>query len=146
MDISSYLSWMQDTERFPFILSARPSFSKEDLLDYINSINNSQDALMLCIFTKQENKHIGNIKFYDINTSQKTCWVGFLVGDLLWQGVGVAAEVFNATYKIIRSEFGIEQINLGVDIKNLNAVKAYLKIGFLPVKTTETGVQMAINI
>ena len=57
--------------------------------------------------------------------------MGILIGEEEWRGVGVAKEIVSATAKWLRKYKNIERIILGVNIDNVNAIRAYKKIGFV---------------
>jgi len=139
-DLGSYLHWMQSPQRFPYIQSARKTYSLGDLTEYIRETNSSKNTLQYGIFARESREHIGNIKFHDIHFKNRSSFVGFLIGQLEWQNRGVSGIVFDASSKILMKEFGISLYLLGVDPSNAQGVRAYRKMGFID-STTYQGVK-----
>lgn len=129
-DLSTYLEWMRNVQSFPFIESVRIDYTYDELVSYISEINSSNTTLQLSIFDKESERHIGNIKFHDIDFEFGTCFVGFLIGDQNWQNLGVAREAFICSSVALFRLFGISQYKLGVVPSHTQAISAYSKMGF----------------
>ena len=56
--------------------------------------------------------------------------MGILIGEEGWRGRGVALEVIKSSSEWLNKQYDINHIALGVDSKNIAAIKAYEKIGF----------------
>ena len=131
-DLRTYLKWMRDPERYPFIKSTRTNYSESELVAYIKRVNSSVSAIQYGIFSKPSMEHIGNIKFHDINFEEKSCFVGFLIADQRYQNRGLAGLVFNHCAKQLMEKFQIVRFYLSVERQHLQAIRAYTKIGFKP--------------
>ena len=92
-------------------------------------------VLFFGIFSRESNEHIGNIKFEPINFHNKTAIMGILIGEEGWRGRGVTPEVIKSSSEWLNKKYDINHIALGVDSKNIAAIKAYEKIGFKNKKT-----------
>lgn len=134
-NFDAYLSWMKDTENNKYILTARSDYSLEELTSFIDGNNRSPKEILLGIFTKNL-KHIGNIRYSNINRSEKSAEVGFLIGDLNFRGLGIAEEVFFSTMNWMSSKLQIETVYLGVNPQNIPATKLYKKLGFLQIESS----------
>jgi ribosomal-protein-alanine N-acetyltransferase len=129
-NLSPYLSWMKNVVDNPFIQSVRVDYTLENLVDFINQMNESRNGLLLGIFCREEEKHIGNIKFeWDSFASNKAV-MGLFLGDLKFRGAGVGSEILPVVLTELHERFGVKQIDLGVDAKNLPAIALYKKVGF----------------
>ena len=138
-DLTSYLYWMQTPSNNPFILSAALSYDLNQLKNFINTCNNLSDVNLFGIFTNKDNAHIGNIKFDEINLLNKSVSFGILIGDKNFRGKGFAKEVIIASVLLLKDNYDIEKIKLGVDHENISALNLYLKLGFKTVEKTKTG-------
>jgi RimJ/RimL family protein N-acetyltransferase len=58
-----------------------------------------------------------------------------LIGEESWRGRGVAPEVIKSSSEWLNKQYDINHIALGVDLKNIAAIRAYEKIGFKNKKT-----------
>lgn len=130
-DLERYLQWMKSTHLFPFIESVRLDYTAEELINYLNEINSSGSKIQLSVFDKKQNRHIGNIKFHDIDYVSRTCFVGFLIGDEAWQNKGVAKEAFIHSSDALYRLFGISLYKLGVAPTHTQAINAYRRMGFV---------------
>ena len=123
---NNYLSWLEQNNKF--IVNSNFSNGIKNLNSYIKRKLNKHDTLFFSIYSKT-NTHIGNIKFEPIIHS-KFSTMGILIGDRNFQGKGYYKEIFIATFNYLKSNFNLKYINLGVNVDNKNAVKAFKKFGF----------------
>ena len=122
---NNYLNWFNDDEVEKFI-SFKPKNLPELKINVKDNLKR-KNTVFLSISFKQ--KHIGNIKIHDINYNKNEAWIGILVGDKDFRGIGVTQEVIeNIKTFLIKKK--IYFLKLNVDKKNLPAIKSYLKSGF----------------
>lgn len=133
-----YLGWLQDKKSNRFIVTAGSGYTLDSLKTYVEERIDREDILFLGIFLKDNNLHIGNIKFEPTDRTEGTATMGILIGDPDWRGRGAAAEVLNACAKWLYENFSVARIHLGVDRGNQSAIRAYLKAGFRIVKDSDT--------
>jgi len=103
-------------------------------------------VLFLGIFDKDNNKHVGNIKFEPIDLKEKIAVMGILIGNSDYRGKGVFKEVFLATSEYLNNKFNISKIFLGLKKNNNNALEAYKKFGFKIHKQTSKFIYMNVLI
>jgi ribosomal-protein-alanine N-acetyltransferase len=68
----------------------------EELTDYVNKINLLSSAVLLGIFDKKSNRHIGNIKYSNINSLAGSAEMRIMFSQREFRGQGVGAEVIRA--------------------------------------------------
>jgi ribosomal-protein-alanine N-acetyltransferase len=129
-DLDIYLSWMKDVINNQYILSVRSDYSMEELINYVDTVNCLSNAVLLGIFEKKSNAHIGNIKYSKINSPVGSAEMGIMIGQKELRGHGVAAEVIRACNLWLKTEHLIELIELGVNSDNKPALSLYRKLGF----------------
>ena len=127
---NEYLSWFADNQAKKYIEYASNKHTIQDLKVYVREKENSNNAWLLGIFTKDLSEHIGNIKYEPIDLSNRTAEMGILIGNEDWRGQGVGTEVILGTASWLKKKIGISTITLGVDTKNIQAIAAYEKCGF----------------
>lgn len=145
VDVSErYFSWLSERTIKRFIITAHENSSLDELRKYVALRENRTDILFLGIFT-HSGEHIGNIKYEPIDPESGSAVMGILIGEPSWRGVGLSGEVITATARWLYSQHRINFIVLGVDRKNIPAIRAYRKIGFyeqvhplVPVNSVET--------
>ena len=102
----------------------------EKLIDYLKSVE-EQSILFWAIVTREEGKHIGNIKIDPIDMESKFGEYGIMLGDKTEWGKGYAKE---ASERIVQycfsDEVDLRKVNLGVVEDNHDAVELYKKLGF----------------
>ena len=132
-DVSErYLEWLSDPEARKWIAAAAEAQRMADLKDYVAQRVGRADVLFLGIFDKSSGAHIGNIKYEPVLSDQGSAAMGILVGDPLFRGKGVFAEVFGASSAWLKKERRITRIHLGVEKAHQAALKAYQNAGFVP--------------
>ena len=124
-----YLRWINSANNI-YIDYANQGRSLADIRSYVAKREDDDTVLFLGIFLRENNEHIGNIKFEPINFDNKTAVMGILIGEEGWRGRGVALEVIKSSSEWLNKQYDINHIALGVDSKNIAAIKAYEKIGF----------------
>lgn len=132
-DLSNYLSWMTNPLENQFIVSAKVDYSINELCTFIDVCNKDENTVLLGIYDKANNNHIGNIKYDNINKLDKSAYLGILIGQREYRGIGVARQIIPISMRWLREHFGIENIFLGVDNRNIHAFNLYQKIGFKSV-------------
>ena len=135
-DLSHYLSWMCDVENNLFIESVKRDMSLRELQSYISEKNRSENALLLGIFEKSSKMHVGNVKLEPISSGQDAC-LGILIGSKEMRGKSFGNDAIRLLADFAKKEYSLTSIYLGVDMKNLAAVKLYQKLGFIPENTYE---------
>lgn len=129
-ELKAYLSWMRNKKSNPFIQGINENFSPQELVDYVSQKNDSSRALLLGIFVKPDDTHIGNIKLEPI-IPRKSAAIGILIGEESWRGKGVGFEVIARVLEFCFVDLELEFVELGVNKKNLRAINLYTRLGFI---------------
>lgn len=129
-DLGAYLGWLRDTSTNKFIVSAKPDYSMETLVSYVNQKNSAVNILFLGIFTVDVKRLIGTIKLEPIDFTDKFAWLGMLIGGKTDQGKGYGSESLDLVLDYAKYKLGLNQIFLGVDPDNEVARRLYMKHGF----------------
>lgn len=127
---TTYLNWLKNSDSSKYILTANQTRELEDLETYIDEKLNDQACLFLGVFTKDNETHIGNIKYEPIDLENREVAMGILIGDSNWRGKGVAKEIIVATCEYLKNNYTLKRVILGVENNNIPALRAYQKIGF----------------
>ena len=131
-----YLSWFDDDTAVDFIDYANQRHDKQDLKAYIRARNSSTLCCFFGIFTISDDIHIGNIKYDPIDFTTLSAEMGILVGSKSYRGKGVGPEVISGSTMFLKQLMGLKSITLGVRSDNLQAVRAYEKIGYIITRET----------
>jgi RimJ/RimL family protein N-acetyltransferase len=145
-DFGNYLSWMRDSKTNSFIKSVRAETTLEDLHRYVEFHNDAQNSLLLGIFLKPNFKHIGNIKLEPIVHNQKAT-LGILIGEEEWRGKGIGFEVLTIVLDYCFKDLKLKTVELGVNKKNIAAIKLYSRIGFIEnIEATDSNKSIKMSI
>ena len=125
-----YFGWINGSNKSQYIDYSSQDRSIEELHAYVSKRIDDDSILILGIFVRETGNHIGNIKYEPIDFENKVSVMGILIVEKDWRGVGVASEVIKSSSEWLNKQFDINHIALGVDSKNIAAIKAYKKIGF----------------
>ena len=129
----NYMQWFKEKKIQNFI--GKTNYKNiSELEDYFKDENKKKDTIFLGIFEKQNNQHIGNIKFYNLCKVKNSCELGIMIGNKNWRNKSVAYETLVSCLKNLKKNFLMKKIYLGVKKKNYYAVKLYKKIGFNIIK------------
>lgn len=138
----TYLSWLNDPMVNSFLDTKRTN--REELEVYLKEKDEHPDCIFFGIFTKDDDRHIGNIKLEPINFTKKEAVIGILIGDKNSWGKGICTEAIAVVVEYAFSTLRLHKICLGVVSKNLAAINCYKKAGFcIERKEILTGVNAA---
>lgn len=147
-DFKNYLSWMRDIDANPFISGVDPTMTLDELITYVFSKNISQTACLMGIFQKSNHLHIGNIKLEPLQMKSHA-WLGILIGEKSMRGKGAGFEVIKCVTKHFHEHHRINSFFLGVDNRNIIAIRLYKKIGFYArpeSKVIKNGIEMHLDL
>ncbi len=133
-----YLSWMNSHEN-EFVESARKDFAISELNEYVFEKNHSSNAILIGVFSRNGNEHVGNVKFEPIDFQLNTAWMGILIGNSNFKGKGFSNEIITTSCDYLSSVHQIVEIYLGVHPENVAAVSAYKKCNFVALGSHQKG-------
>ena len=125
-----YLGWLRNDEALSFITAAKRTSTLSSLRKYVRTHSARPDTLFLGIFGKDNNLHVGNIKYQPVDSQKGYAVMGILIGDPAYRGLGVASEAIRESAFWLKRHQNINQIVLGVSNDNVAAIRAYKKAGF----------------
>ena len=130
-DVSDrYLEWLNNEEVQSFITDAKKTSTLSSLREYVRTHSARSDTLFLGIFGKDNNLHVGNIKYQPVDSQKGYAVMGVLIGDPAYRGLGVASEAVKESAIWLKRHRNINQIVLGLDKNNEAANRAYKKVRF----------------
>jgi RimJ/RimL family protein N-acetyltransferase len=124
----NYVDWLNDEEVYKHLVT-KGEYSLERLEEYIINILDN-NIFMWAITTRNNNKHIGNIKMDPIDYENKSVELGILIGDKSEWGKGLAKEAINSIVEFFFNELRFDSITLGVEKENTRAISLYKNLGF----------------
>lgn len=126
-----YLSWLRDNEVTRYLeVRYAPLSSSEAIRDYVVNINRSENNLLLGIFSRSENLHVGNIKLGPIDWRHLRGEIGLLIGDKTVWGHGFASEAIRLMARYAFETLHLAKLTAGCYAGHIGSAKAFLKAGF----------------
>jgi aryl-alcohol dehydrogenase-like predicted oxidoreductase/RimJ/RimL family protein N-acetyltransferase len=138
-----YASWINNRDVNKYLETKKAKV--EELRDYIKKKSESKNCLFFGIFSKENDKHIGNIKLEPIDFNKKIATMGMLIGNKNYWGKGIGTEALKLLVNFAFEHLKIEKIDLGVLRDNKAAIRVYEKAGFNIVNENKKGFKMVIE-
>lgn len=123
-----YPYWFNDPEVCKYNSHYKFPYTKEKALDYIQYANSAQNALILGVVDKTNDRHIGNVSLQGIDFINRNAEFAIIIGDKDYWGKGFATEA--ATLLIAHGfrELNLHRIYCGTSVKNIGMQKLAEKI------------------
>lgn len=136
----NYLNWFHKEENTRYL--------KNSIYKNINSLKNyylkerKKKNILLGIYLKKTNLHIGNIKYYKLNLKKKTALFGIFIGNKKYQNRKIGQKSIKVACNWLYKFHNVNKVFLYVDKKNIQAIKSYKKSGFKIFKRTKDSLGM----
>ena len=130
-DISNnYIEWLNDVEVNKYLETRFQVQSYESCVEFVNRKQEDESEELLGVFTKNNNKHIGNCKLGDIKKFHHTAEISYLIGDKSYWGSGYATEIVSHVIQYGFENLGLEKIIAGCYELNISSINVLKKNGF----------------
>lgn len=126
-----YVDWLNDPEVTKGLLATGNKATLESVKQYISDRLDDDKTLMLAIYDKKSDLHIGNIKVDNFEHGAGTCELGIMIGDKAFWGVGIGKEVILLVLDHVFSKMNMRKVLLAVYANNPGAIKLYANLGFI---------------
>lgn len=128
-DVSlDYVEWLNDPEVNQYLESGGKIHSKETTIEWVNWTNNDSTRKLFGIF--YQDKHIGNLTFYNIEKKHHCMRIGISIGKKLFWNQGFGVEALNSAVEFAFKTMGMHRIEAGVYEMNKNSQALFKKAGF----------------
>jgi len=125
-----YLRWMNDPTITKYLESRYQAHGRGDLEAFITGCNDRADTLLCGIVTRDDNRHIGNIKIGPLDARHKIGDIGIVIGDPACWGKGYASEAIGALVDHAFGVLNLHKVTAGCYASNIGSLKAFLAQGF----------------
>lgn len=125
-----YLAWLNDPEVNRYLESRFGLHQLTDLSTFIEQVSADRSAVLLGMFIRENNKHIGNIKLDCIHPYYKRGVIGLMIGDKQEWGKGYATEAITAVTQYAFEQLELQKIMAGCYESNVGSKKAFEKVGY----------------
>lgn len=125
-----YQSWLNDPDVNQFLESRFKHWDKNDLVTFINQMNQSETDYLFGICNQIDKVHIGNIKLGDLDINHGFATISLLIGDKEVWGKGVATESIRLVCEFAFGHLGLNKVVAGCYENNIGSKIAFEKVGF----------------
>jgi len=130
-DISDrYLRWLNDPEVSRYTDRSGRKFERQDIIDYVATANCSPDQLLLGIFLKDNDEHIGNTLLRDVDFHNGTGEISNMIGEKDYWGKGVVVDTDKYLIHYAFSVLKLRKIIIGNLAPNRGATFKSSQLGF----------------
>ena len=130
-DAKEILSWIKDEREFRLWSADRYKNYPITPMDITNNYIECKKLSDFFAFTLEDNGNvIGHLILRVPGTDKKIIRLGFIIVDNRIRGKGYGKRLISEAIKLAKTEFGAEEINLGVFANNKNAIECYKAVGF----------------
>ena len=103
----NYPKWFDDPEVCRYNGHEPFTKTKQDFVDYVTKVSNSEKDYVFAICDKENNRHIGNIAIQKIDWKNKNADVAIIIGEKDYWGKGVGREAWK-----LAMDFGFNILKL----------------------------------
>lgn len=124
----NYLDWLSDPDVMNGI--ATSNYDISSLETYVKDKISNENIYFLAIVFKENDLHIGNIKFDFYDVKANVTELGLLIGNKQYWGRGLAKEACQLMINFAFSTLRYRKISLAVYENNIAAFNLYKSLGF----------------
>jgi len=124
-----YAYWLNDAEITKYNSHGRFPMTKEKLVDFVNSAQNSTSVLICAVISNDTNEHVGNISLQSINWIDRNAEIAFVLGEKKYWGKGVMYEAAKLLIKHAFNTLILHRIHCGTSADNVGMQKLAEKLG-----------------
>jgi|SRR3989344_7735338 len=125
----NYPKWFDDEEVCKYNDHVPHTKTKQDFIDYVNEISNSEKDYVFAICDVHNNTHLGNISLQKINYRYSNGELAIIVGEKEYWGKGVGREAWKLLMDFGFNVLKLHRLYCGTHEKNLGMQKIALACG-----------------
>ncbi len=126
-DLEQLRQWRMQENVTKYMLTD-PIISPEDQIQWFEKISNDGTRVDYVILV--DNEVVGYYGITNIDKENKSCEVGFYIGDEKYRGVGVFSKAHKIIEDIVSHDLKLSQIVI-IALKDNPACEAYVNMGFV---------------
>lgn len=130
-DVSAtYQSWLEDPLINQYLETRFEEQTIERITAFVDEQKRRKDSYLFGIFTREDDRHIGNIKLGSINFIHETAQISFFIGDRSSWGHGFARESVSMVVEWGFNKLGLVRVEAGCYEQNFASLRVLLSCGF----------------
>ena len=129
-DLKNYECWINNQANTIYMGSGNFPETSSSLKKYVEDFEGSKNGILLGIFLKETDAHIGNITLQQINWKDGYGEIGIIIGDEKQWGKGYATDSIRLVVEHAFNKLNLRKIYSGIVDGNGGSIKAFEKVGF----------------
>lgn len=125
----NYVQWLNDAEVCNYNSHHVFPYNYESAKNYVKSVSNLPDVLVLAIVLRENDFHIGNVSLQKINYIDQNAEFAILLGERDYWGKGYSKEAAHLIIGHGFAELNLHRISCGTSSKNIPMQKLALSLG-----------------
>ena len=125
-----YLSALNNNDVVGLTEARHKTWNRKNVEEYIKDTNESDNATLIGIFLRNNNKPIGNIRLFNIHYIHKRAELGIMLYDKSQWGYGYGSEALKAVCDFAFNKIGLHRIVADYYNENIPSSKIFEKAGF----------------
>ncbi|MCR4336264.1 MAG: GNAT family N-acetyltransferase [Candidatus Omnitrophica bacterium] len=129
IDLPGYESWINNQDTTRYMAAGKYPLTQKGIREYIQHFKGSKD-LLLGIFTKEKDQHIGNIALRTIDDRNRNADIGLMIGEPASRGRGLGSEALQLIVEHAFFSLNLHRVMAGIVEKNVASTRLFEKLGF----------------
>lgn len=130
-DLDRIREWLSRVEISEGIQTRAPS--PEEQAQWFDRYMNDPTKRVFAVLV--ENRHVGNVSLFNIDSENGTAMLTVFVGDPACRGKGIGTESVRQAFDYALRQLRLRRISLEVHAENLEAIRCYEKLGMTRIAT-----------
>ncbi len=126
----NYPNWFNDPEVCKYNSHGEVVYTKEMAINFVNSIKDDSSKIVLAVYLKRKNIHIGNISLQKIDKKNKSAEIAYIFGEKEYWGKGLATEASQPLIDYAFKVLDLHRLYFGTHVDNIGMQKVGEKLGF----------------
>ena len=127
---ASYVNWLNDSEVTQYLETKWTVQNLETIQSFVESQRGNAHSVLFAIISKENDRHIGNIKIGPVNEHHRHADISYFIGNKAYWNKGMATEAIRLICKFGFEELGLNKVEAGVYETAAASWKALEKNGF----------------
>lgn len=125
-----YTEWLNDKQVNKYLESRFQNHTVTSVKEFVKQIRESSHSYLFAIVLNSNNKHIGNIKIGPIDTHNKHAFIGYIIGNRKYWGLGIGAQAIELATLFCFDALVLNKVSAGVISSNIASCRALEKVGY----------------
>jgi [ribosomal protein S5]-alanine N-acetyltransferase len=125
-----YLDALNDDSIIGLTEARHQKWDRKSASEFILNANKSGESIIVGIFLKKDDKHIGNVRLFNFNIKHRRAELAFLFCDIEEWGKGYATEALTAMVNYAFEQWKLHRIHADYYELNTASAKVFKKLGF----------------